>query len=272
MKSMLELPHVALWRIGSSFENEPHRHDDSFQLTVPVSGVCELTSERQSFRLGPGEALVQLPGEEHHFRLGGTDSVIIFQMKISSMTELWSGQEQLLLQRQTIAVDDLGELWRSWTNRLLTGEADEIGMISEETECAVYAYLQKTLQTGYGRGTPSSGDAAWRIAEGIGAWRNVMDYIHDHYKEQLSLDELAALAGVSKYHFVRQFKARTGNTPYQYVLSLRIAEAKRLLGAGRTSVTGICFDLGFASLSSFYRMFGRATGMTPEQYRKETGI
>jgi AraC-like DNA-binding protein len=99
-----------------------------------------------------------------------------------------------------------------------------------------------------------------------------MDYIHDHYKEQLSLDELAALAGVSKYHFVRQFKARTGNTPYQYVLSLRIAEAKRLLGAGRTSVTGICFDLGFASLSSFYRMFGRATGMTPEQYRKETGI
>jgi AraC family transcriptional regulator len=93
MKSLLELNQIKLWRIGSTFENEPHKHDDSFQLSIAVGGCCEFNSEHHRFTLQPGEALVQLPGERHHFRLNRHDGVIIFQMKLEAVSALWSGSQ-----------------------------------------------------------------------------------------------------------------------------------------------------------------------------------
>ncbi|MNI03096.1 Bifunctional transcriptional activator/DNA repair enzyme AdaA [compost metagenome] len=96
----------------------------------------------------------------------------------------------------------------------------------------------------------------------------VLDYIHEHYKEQLNMDSLSAIALQSKYHFIRSFAAAVGVTPYQYILQLRIHEAKIRLAGTSDNITHISYSLGFSTPSQFFRVFAKVTGTTPESYRK----
>ncbi|MFC0391924.1 helix-turn-helix domain-containing protein [Paenibacillus mendelii] len=88
----------------------------------------------------------------------------------------------------------------------------------------------------------------------------VLDYIHGHYTEQMSVDKLSSIALQSRYHFIRTFRTLTGLTPYQYVLQLRIEKAKDQLGSTATTVEEISYNLGFSSASQFYRAFLKSTG------------
>lgn len=98
--------------------------------------------------------------------------------------------------------------------------------------------------------------------------RRVVDYIHAHLAEDLSLDTLADIATMSGYHFSRAFKASTGKSPLQYVISERIDLAKVLLKTTKLSVSEICYRTGYQDLSRFGQHFKRATGATPSQYRR----
>ena len=81
------------------------------------------------------------------------------------------------------------------------------------------------------------------------------------------LQDLAAVAGMSKYHFLRVFRRLTGMTPYQYLLSARMRRAARALASTRRPVLTIALDSGFGDLSTFNRRFRAAFGATPTQYR-----
>lgn len=84
----------------------------------------------------------------------------------------------------------------------------------------------------------------------------------------LSLAEVAAACGMSKFHFIRQFRAVFGATPNQYRIGWRIETAKRMLVSGGDSVTEICMALGYSSLGSFSALFCRQTGQAPSAYRQ----
>jgi AraC-like DNA-binding protein len=83
----------------------------------------------------------------------------------------------------------------------------------------------------------------------------------------LDLQRVASRAGLSKFHFVRTFRSKTGITPIQYLNRLRVDVAKQKLQAGAQAVTEIAFDVGFADLSTFNKAFQRHSGMSPTQYR-----
>lgn len=95
----------------------------------------------------------------------------------------------------------------------------------------------------------------------------VLEYIAANLSQSLSLMELAAIAGMSAYHFARLFKLSTGLTPHQYVLTQRMERAKHLLLRGQCNVTDVAFESGFNDLSYFSRMFRKATGISPARYR-----
>ncbi len=99
------------------------------------------------------------------------------------------------------------------------------------------------------------------MAEGI------ITYINEHFKEDISVGDLASLAGLIQYHFIRSFKKETGFTPHEYLVNTRIATAKYLLKNSRLPVKDICFASGFSSESVFCGAFKRNQGMTPMQYR-----
>lgn len=95
----------------------------------------------------------------------------------------------------------------------------------------------------------------------------IITYINEHFKEDISVEDLAARAGLSQYHFIRIFKKETGFTPHEYIVNTRIATAKYLLKNTRLSVKDICFSTGFSCESVFCSAFKRHQGMTPAQYR-----
>jgi len=82
-----------------------------------------------------------------------------------------------------------------------------------------------------------------------------------------SLAELARVAGLSRYHFLRTFKRVTGVTPHQWLLRARLADAANRLATSHEPVTGIALDAGFEDLSHFIHSFRAEFGVSPRHYR-----
>jgi AraC family transcriptional regulator len=83
----------------------------------------------------------------------------------------------------------------------------------------------------------------------------------------LELKDMAAVAGMSKYHFLRVFRTLTGMTPHRYLVSARVRRAALALTSSRRPVIAVAFDAGFGDLSTFNRTFRAVFGLTPTQYR-----
>lgn len=94
-----------------------------------------------------------------------------------------------------------------------------------------------------------------------------VSYIGEHFAEDLSVEMLAARAGLSPYHFIRVFHRQTGFTPHQYLVNTRIAAAKYLLKNSSLSTKSICFQTGFSCESVFCSAFKKHQGITPSAYR-----
>jgi len=97
--------------------------------------------------------------------------------------------------------------------------------------------------------------------------RRARDHADRHYAEPLDLEQLAAVAGLSKYHFHRLFAATYGRTPAAYLSERRIERAQDLLRATNLTVTEVCHAVGFSSLGSFSSTFRRIVGETPSEFQ-----
>jgi AraC-like DNA-binding protein len=97
--------------------------------------------------------------------------------------------------------------------------------------------------------------------------KRVMDHVEAHLGEPVGLPELAAIAGLSPFHFSRVFRNQTGSTPYQHVIRRRIARAKELLSDPAMPIGEVARACGFSSQSHFTAAFTRATGVSPAKFR-----
>jgi AraC family transcriptional regulator len=100
--------------------------------------------------------------------------------------------------------------------------------------------------------------------------KRVLDYIGDNLADELSLSELAGLAGISPHYFAELFRQSTGTSPHQYVMLRRIEQAKQSLRDPRRSVIEAALDSGFQNPSHFARVFRKFVGLSPTQFRLET--
>ena len=87
--------------------------------------------------------------------------------------------------------------------------------------------------------------------------RRARDHADRHYTEPLDLETLAAVAGMSKYHFQRLFTATYGRSPAAHLSQRRVERAQDLLRATNLTVTEVCHAVGFSSLGSFSTRFRR---------------
>jgi AraC family transcriptional regulator len=101
-----------------------------------------------------------------------------------------------------------------------------------------------------------------------GRLRAVVEYIEEHLDTGPTLEQMAAVARVSSYHFARQFKAATGQPPHQYLIARRVERARLHLHAGTDlSLAEVAAHAGFRDQSQFSRHFKRLVGVTPGQFR-----
>ncbi|MDH6535552.1 AraC-like DNA-binding protein [Parabacteroides sp. PM5-20] len=98
--------------------------------------------------------------------------------------------------------------------------------------------------------------------------KKVISYVSANYKKEISLEEIASLIAMNKSAFCRYFKEKTGNTFMDYLLNLRIGNARQLLLTGSMDVNQISLECGFNSITHFNRIFKRFTGIEDKKRRK----
>ena len=97
------------------------------------------------------------------------------------------------------------------------------------------------------------------------ALHRTRDFIREHYTRPIPVDELAALAGLSRFHFVRAFSREFGRPPHAYQVRLQVEHARNLIAQGVLPAAA-ALEAGFADQSHLNRHFKKIHGMTPRQY------
>ncbi|MDZ8118406.1 AraC family transcriptional regulator [Pontiella agarivorans] len=99
--------------------------------------------------------------------------------------------------------------------------------------------------------------------------RTVLNYIHDHYNDDLTLESMARMCGTAEPYFCRLFKNETGTTFMNYLNGLRIRKACELLRDTSDTALEICYQVGFSNYPRFLRQFKKNIGRSPVEFRRE---
>jgi AraC family transcriptional regulator len=234
---------------------------------------------------------IRLSGQTHHearFDGGRTERFVVCagQVRLLPADQRVRGHTQgdgttrnalLLLEPDWIARAsggefDLSRLDLRWSSDLrnplileallgLVREVEQPGLMGRiYAESLALAILTELVR--YHPGAPSQ-------AEGIASRRlpRITEYIEAHLGADLSLVDLAAEAGISRAHFVREFRRLTGLSPHQYVLRRRVERAAALLKTRDPCLKALALDVGFSSQSHLTAAFRRVYGITPGAYR-----
>jgi AraC family transcriptional regulator len=160
---------------------------------------------------------------------------------------------------------------------------ESAAVVRDGTVLAIASTLRRVHAAGANLSDIAASTLAHRLAEHVGAdrareWRprggvdrrcadRVADFIDANLAGQITLDQLAAVAMLSPYHFARSFKQAVGLAPHQFVTSRRVDRAASLLRTSSASVMDIACAVGMPNASHFRRVFLRYTGLRPGQLR-----
>ena len=134
-------------------------------------------------------------------------------------------------------------------------------------QCAVGIGVEQVLP--HRDGGPEAGDAVYvGRPETQRLVRKAVAYIHEHYAEPVSREDMAAHIGVSKDYLTRCFNQELGVSPSTYLTRHRINQAKLLLTAGEKSIDEVAMAVGIPDRSYFGRVFRREVGLPPGAYRR----
>ncbi len=96
----------------------------------------------------------------------------------------------------------------------------------------------------------------------------VQEYINQHYQEEIRLNQLADMVGMTSVSFSRFFKLRTGKNLSDYIIDIRLGFASRMLVDSTMSIAEICYECGFNNLSNFNRIFKKKKECSPKEFRE----
>lgn len=251
-----------LWK-GHDFG--PHWHSEVEVLTC-LNGEVTVRVENRNYPLLPGQVLI-IPGNEaHQFFVSIQPCQLMIQKFGYSLLD--SDFTHIQSSCQYFRLEDGPEVLCEPLRKLLECLLAD-GKITQENEWKMRAYV--TLLA-YGlRNTPSayrpSENQVSRTRRLVGIYP-ALDYVKDHYQENISLDDVAKLTGYAKTYFCKHFKRVTGVSFHQYLNRYRISIACLLLADPGLSVTTIAEMTGFSSAKLFCRIFKETTNMTTSQYQR----
>jgi AraC-like DNA-binding protein len=247
-------PGVELYRahiVRHAFE--PHTHD-GFGLGAIESGV-ERFRYRGANHLAPADSVVMMNPDELHTGRAETEGGWHYRMvyieptavaEVTGEPDWWFSdvvrEDPLTAQRVTAV---LNALWQTREPLAFDSLLHELLTLFRR-----HAQVPRKAMDG----------AAVRFAP-------VVDYLHEHFSRRLTLDELAVVAGLSPFHFLRQFQTQYHTTPQQMLMAFRLAEAKRLLSRGEPPAQ-VAAAVGLTDQAHLTRAFARRYGVTPARYQR----
>lgn len=255
LRRVKNLANVALIRAHGVEHSLPRHMHDKLCVTIVDGGVREARHRGVRYLIGPG--LVQIiPGGEAHTcgSQGGRYSYRVLCLDEAALRCGALGTPRQAILFRSPVIED-GALYRTLAaaHDFLAGPAGT--MEKEATLAAVWDRL-----TGYTEPAAGKGPGGER-----GAVRLIKDYLAERFTENISLNELVLLTGLSPHHLVRVFTDAVGMPPHAYLNQVRVTRAKKLLAAGGR-LADAALAVGFADQSHFQRMFKRVMGITPGKY------
>jgi AraC-like DNA-binding protein len=156
-----------------------------------------------------------------------------------------------------LTISESGETWTA----LVTPPEDAAGRWRNPAAAALHTRPRLDLLPALPPAAPRRGGLP------PGAERRVRDYVEVHLGESIDLAELAAVAGLSLFHFARQFKQTVGVTPHHYLVQRRVEHAQTMLARSDLPLSEVAVAAGFADQSHLARHFRQLLGATPREFR-----
>ncbi len=247
-------------------------HHDFYELYFLISGDVTYTIESRQYHVMPGDLLLISPRELHQI-------CIRPEMSTYERYVLWVDPQ--LLSRNSTPLSDLtrnldpsstiqGNLLRippedhDRLQRLFQQLWQECGSEEYGSDLLRSSLLIQLLVTINRLADRRSGKYE-EGTHGSKAVSQVVAYINLHYAESLSLDKLAELVFVSKYHLSHEFQKQVGTSVYRYIQKKRLLIARQLLAQG-SKPNEVYADCGFGDYAGFYRAFKNEYGVSPREY------
>jgi AraC-like DNA-binding protein len=239
----------------------PHAHD-TFAIGVILAGA-EAFHYRSVRHIAPSGSLVAVNPDELHDGEPSSDgyayrmlypSVALVQAIADELGDRPAGFPAFA---EPVIQDAEVAARLSEAHALMEGHADRLAVDEAFTAALSLMVRRHSCSVAGGR----------RLGREAAPIRRARRLADDFYMQDLTLNELAAAAGLSRFHFLRAFRREVGLTPHAYVTGRRIAAAKALLD-GEQPLSEVALACGFYDQSHFTRAFKGTTGVTPGQYRR----
>ncbi|MDD6967025.1 MAG: AraC family transcriptional regulator [Firmicutes bacterium] len=264
---------LRLWYNNTMLSYDPHWHS-AYEMIVPIEGNYLVNVCGQTFDLAPGDIFLIPGGEPHSLKAPARGGRFIFLFEFDQILAIKGASYLASCMAKPLLIN------RSTCPAIYAEEADLFGRICWEylhddslRDISVYSQLL-TIFLNYGKYRLSSESSPSMLQLPHSSQRNyaerfeaVFDYLDRHFAEDLTLEDAAAVAGFSKFHFSRTFKQLSGCNFYEYLCHRRIKTSETLLMKPGLSISQIALQSGFSSVSTFNRTFKKLKGCTPTQYR-----
>jgi AraC family transcriptional regulator len=235
---------------------EEHRE---YSISYVRQGSFGYVSRGQLHELVAGALLVGYPGDEYmctHEHHACGDVCLSFKFTPEAIHDIGSDSRTwrvgTLPPLPEIMV--VGELAQAVTDGRSTIAFDEVALM-------LVAKVARAARNTKPRGLKLRAGDRRRVID-------VARWIEASSHEEIDLETTARAAGMSSFHMLRTFARVLGVTPHQYLIRARLRHAARLLTDSGSTITQIAGAVGFADLSNFIRTFGRAAGLSPQEFRK----
>lgn len=241
-------------------QNFPNHFHDYYVIGLIEVGQRQLTVNQQNYQIGPQDLLTFNPLDKHACEQidGGLLSYRCFNIKAevfaSVVKKIFDCEKLPQFEAPVQVQTPFASTYRKLHECIMSG-----GSILEKEE--LFLLLMQQILSSYANFDQSI--ASQSVRQEI---EEVCDYLQDHYSERISLDTLADIAKLNKYSFLRTFTRWKGITPYRYLETLRINQAKVLLEKGMP-VAEVAHRTGFSDQSHFTSYFNLLIGLTPKQYQ-----
>lgn len=273
-RQIMNVPSYEIYRYRDSYLNEVAlHHHDFYELYLFLSGNVNYTIESHNYSLLPGDLLIISPMELHRPII--TPAKLPYERIVlwinSAFLEQFSSKETNLAKcfaQHSVQHTNLlrcDSSTRAEISQLMDAMIDDTASSAFGNDILSISHLLELLVL-VNRQTLQEGTQSHETQDNSAPIiTSVLNYINSHYRDSLSLDELAARFFISKYHLSHEFNRLVGTSVYRYVIQKRLIIAKQLLIDGCLP-TAAYVQCGFGDYANFYRAFKSEYNISPTEF------